>query len=209
MTTKPADGGHVGGWPPPGGSSSPRSAGLRERGKRALPASLGLMGLMAGLLWGCTVMSSRTMAEAEPATSFPLLVARVDDFEGRLVIVGGYVLEVRNRGASTLLVVLQAPLGGGQEPLDADRSQGRFMVRHDRFLDPEVFTKGRKVTVGGIVRGLTREAIGDDLYGYLTLESREIFLWEKETYPPPARPPYYRPYPYDDPLTNRPYRYRY
>ena len=209
MTTKPEDGGHDEAWLPPGGSNAPCASGLWGRGKRALPASVGLMGLMAVLLWGCTVMSSRTMAEAEPATSFPLLVARVDDFEGRLVIVGGYVLEVRNRGASTLLVVLQAPLGGGQEPLDADRSQGRFMVRHDRFLDPEVFTKGRKVTVGGIVRGLTREAIGDDLYGYLTLESREIFLWEKETYPPPAGPPFYRPYPYDGPLTDRPYRHRY
>ena len=177
---------------------------------RLLSGTVGLVGLVAGLVGACGVMSHRTMVEAEPAIPFPLLAARADDFEGRLVIVGGYVLEVRNRNAQTLLVVLQAPLDGGQEPLDADRSEGRFMVRHDRFLDPEVFTKGRKVTVGGIVQGLTREAIGDDLYPYLTLESREIFLWEKETYPPPAgSSPYYRPYPYEGPFHDRPFPYRY
>ncbi len=209
MARIPEKGGHDRSGLHPGKSNGSHCRSPLQRVGERLSVIFGLIGLATGFFGGCGVMSSRTMAEAEPTVPFPLLVARADGFEGRTVILGGYVLEVRNRGASTLLVVLQAPLDGGQEPLDADRSQGRFMVRHDRFLDPEVFTKGRKVTVGGIVRGLTREAIGDDLYGYLTLESREIFLWEKETYPPPARPPYYRPYPYDDPLTNRPYRYRY
>jgi outer membrane lipoprotein len=147
------------------------------------------------------------MAEAEPAIAFPRLVLRAHDYEGRVVVVGGYVLEVRNRGQATLLVVLQAPLGNGQEPLNADLSEGRFMVLHDRFLDPEVFTKGRKVTVGGTVKGLTPEVIGDQPYDYLTLEAREIFLWEKEAYHPMADPRYSRPYPYDDQRYN-PFDYR-
>lgn len=163
-----------------------------------MPLVAGLLLVLAAFLGGCTVMSSQTMAEAEPAIPFPRLVSRAHAYEGRVVVVGGYVLEVRNRGQATLLVVLQAPLGSGQEPLSADLSEGRFMVLHDRFLDPEVFTKGRKVTVGGIVKGLTPEVIGDQPYDYLTLASREIFLWEKEDYHPLANPRYSRPYPYDD-----------
>ena len=160
----------------------------------------GLLLAFTGLLGGCSVMSSQTMAEAEPAIPFPRLVARAHAYEGRVVVVGGYVLEVRNHGQETLLVVLQAPLGSGQEPLNADLSEGRFMVRHDRFLDPEVFTKGRKVTVGGVVKGVTPEVIGDQPYGYLTLKSREIYLWAKQDYHQPlANPRYSRPYPYDDP----------
>ena len=156
-----------------------------------------------GWLTGCTVMSARTMAEADPPLPFPVLAAKAGDFEGRVVILGGYVIEVRNRGQQTVLVVLQAPLGSGQEPIDADRSQGRFMVRHDRFLDPEVFTKGRKITVGGVVQGVTPETIGEEPYNYLTLVSHEIFLWEREEYLP--GPSYDRPHPYDDIRYRRPY----
>lgn len=172
-------------------------------------AGVGVLFLMlAGLLAGCTVMSAQTMAEAEPALPFPMLVAKADDLQGRVVILGGYVIEVRNRGQQTVLVVLQAPLDGGQEPVSGDLSQGRFMVHHDRFLDPEVFTKGRKVTVGGVVRGVTTEAIGDDPYKYLALDSREIFLWEQEDYPPGPAPLYDRRHPYYDPYYRRPYHRR-
>jgi outer membrane lipoprotein len=149
-------------------------------------------------------MSPQIMSEAAPALPFPMLAREADAFEGRVVVLGGYVLEVRNRGQQTLLVVLQAPLGGGQEPVNADRSEGRFMVRHDRFLDPEVFTKGRKVTVGGVVRGVTTEDIGDEPYGYLTLESREIFLWEQEAYPTGPYRLYDRSYRYYDPRYDDP-----
>jgi outer membrane lipoprotein len=161
--------------------------------------------LIASLIAGCGVMSSQLMDEAQPAVPFSRLASRVHAYEGRVVIVGGYVLEVRNRGQTTLLVVLQAPLDSSQEPLNADLSEGRFMVLHDRFLDPEVFTKGRKVTVGGVVQGVTNEMIGDQPYGYLTLASREIFLWEKKDYPPWVNPRYPNPYPYDDSRYEQPY----
>ncbi|MDJ0721552.1 MAG: Slp family lipoprotein [Desulfobacterales bacterium] len=178
----------------------------RRRPARAVAFIVALLSA-GGWLTSCTVMSARTMAEADPPLPFPMLAAKAEDFEGRVVILGGYVLEVRNRGQHTVLVVLQAPLSGGQEPVDADRSQGRFMVLHERFLDPEVFTKGRKVTVGGVVRGVTTEAIGEDPYDYLTLASREIFLWEREEYLPG---PYFdRSHPYYDTRYRRPYDRRY
>lgn len=177
-----------------------------QRPARAVAFALALLSA-GGWLTGCKVMSARTMAEADPPLPFPVLAAKAGDFEGRVVILGGYVLEVRNRGQHTVLVVLQAPLSGSQEPVDADRSQGRFMVLHDQFLDPEVFTKGRKVTVGGVVNGVTTEAIGEDPYDYLTLASREIFLWEREEYLP--GPHYDKPPPYYDIRYRRPYDRRY
>ena len=185
-----------------------KRAALAARRNR-LKLAVGLLVAAVGFLGGCAVMSPQIMSEADPALPFQMLTDKADDFEGRMVIVGGYVLEVRNRGQETVLVVLQAPLGGGQEPVSADRSEGRFMVQHDRFLDPEVFTKGRKITVGGVVRGVTTEDIGDEPYGYLTLESREIFLWEQELYPTGAIPRYDQPYRYYDPRHGGPYYPRY
>ena len=89
----------------------------RRRPARAVTFVVALLSV-GGWLTGCTVMSARTMAEADPPLPFPMLAANAEDFEGRVVILGGYVLEVRNRGQHTVLVVLQAPLSGGQEPVD-------------------------------------------------------------------------------------------
>jgi outer membrane lipoprotein len=192
-----------GGWPT-------RALGPARTGPRypaRTTAIAALLVAVGGWLTGCAVMSAQTMAAAEPALPFAVLVDKAEDYKGRVVILGGYVLEVRNRGRQTVLVVLQAPLGSGQEPVSADRSEGRFMVHHDRFLDPEVFTKGRKLTVGGVVRGVTTEAIGDDAYDYLTLDSREIFLWQRAD--DLSGPPYERTYPYPDPRYRRPYDRRY
>ena len=164
---------------------------------------------------GCTVISQNRMDEAIKDVPFPQLLQNTDRYEGETVILGGRVIEVRNQADRTLVVVLQTPLGFGQEPKDADRSKGRFMLRSDQFLDPEVFEKGRPLTVAGRVVGTQRETIGEDPYTYPVLEVLEIHLWETEeeryrNYPYHPYYPYY-PSPFYDPWYDRhPWRgYRY
>ena len=81
--------------------------------------------------------------------SFCAAVTDTDTYRGQTVILGGHVIEVRNEAQQTVIVVLQTPLGSGQEPLPPDQSEGRFMLQHEGFLDPEVFAKGRTITAGG------------------------------------------------------------
>lgn len=167
--------------------------------------------LMVGLtLQGCTVISRKTMADALPDVTFTELCHDVDTFHGQTVILGGHVIEVRNEARQTIIVVLQTPLGSGQEPLPPDRSEGRFMLQHDGFLDPEVFAKGRTITVAGEVTGVIREPIDHEPYDYILLASREIYLWERVEdlyrYPYPYRSPLYDPW-YDRHPARR-YRYR-
>ena len=166
--------------------------------------TLTIVMLMTALwLQGCTVISQNMMAEALTDVSFPQLSRDVDTYRGQTVILGGHVIEVRNEAQQTVIVVLQTPLGSGQEPLPPDQSQGRFMLQHDGFLDPEVFAKGRTITAAGKVTGVIREAIDHEAYDYLSLESREIYLWERiedlyrhrSYYRSPVYDPWYYRYP--------------
>jgi outer membrane lipoprotein len=166
--------------------------------------------LIAGLtLQGCTVMSRKMTADALTDVSFTQLSHNADTFRGQTVILGGHVIEVRNEARQTIIVVLQTPLGYGQEPLPPDRSEGRFMLQHDGFLDPEVFAKGRTITVAGEVAGVIREMIDQEPYDYILLASREIHLWERAEdlyrYPYPYRSPLYDPWYHRHP--SRRYRY--
>jgi outer membrane lipoprotein len=156
----------------------------------------------------CTVISKPVRSEAEPPLPFKILVAQADQFRGRTVILGGYILETRNLASETIIKVLQVPLAIGEEPGLKDSSEGRFLVYHQGFLDPEVYSKDRVITVAGEVIGSGFEGTSGDPIKYLKIENRELYLWpEYETQPRPY-PPW--PYPYfwrGDPYYRYPYWY--
>jgi outer membrane lipoprotein len=148
----------------------------------------------------CSVISQKMRTEAEPISlPFKTLVADADKYIGHTVILGGYILETRNLESETILKVLQVPFRFGDEPDTKDRSQGRFIVHYRGFWDPEVYKKGRAITVAGRVVGSVVEKIDTDEVKYLKIENREIYLWPEYANQAPGYYP--RPYP--------PYWYRY
>jgi len=151
----------------------------------------------------CTVISEPVRSDAEPHVPFNTLVARADQFKGRTVILGGYILETRNLESETIIKVLQVPMRIGEEPDFKDRSEGRFLVYHRGFLDPEVYSKDRAITVAGEVIGTGTEEMSDSPILYLKLKYREIYLWPD--YPTHSYPYHSWPYPY--PYYRYPYRY--
>lgn len=137
----------------------------------------------------CTVISEPVRSEAEPPLPFKTLVAQADQYRGRTVILGGYILETRNLESETIINVLQVPLRIGEEPDFKDRSEGRFLVYQQGFLDPEIYSKDRVITVAGEVIGSGSEEIGGNRIQYLKINSREIYLWpEYETRGYPYHP---------------------
>ena len=154
----------------------------------------------------CAVISEQLRREAAPQVPFKTLLADADRYKGRIVILGGYILATKNLESETIIDVLQVPFRLGEEPDFRDRSQGRFKIYHEGFLDPEVYARNRAITVAGEVIGSDFEEVGGDRIQYLLISDREIYLWpEYETRPPPYPPwpypyywfryPYY-PYPY-------------
>ena len=176
----------------------------RWRTNVILPA--GLMLFLS--LISCTVISSDVRSQSQPDITFKLLLENPEQYTGETVILGGYILETMNNANAATIKVLQSPLGAGEEPKSRDDSEGRFMVSHPDFLDPEVYKKDRVITVAGMVLGTVEEKIGESRITYLKLESRELYLWPDY----PKRAPYYHyydPWYYYPYYWHRPYQRRY
>ena len=151
----------------------------------------------------CSVMSHQIRSEADSPIPFRTLIRDADKYIGHTVILGGYILETKNLESETILKVLQTPLRFGHDPDLKKRSQGRFMVYHKGFLDPEVYGKDQVITVAGRIIGTAMEKIGDEQIQFLKLENREIYLWSAYT----NEPRYYYPWPYPYHRPYSPYWY--
>lgn len=136
-----------------------------------------LMGLFAV---SCSVISSEVKSEAVPPMPFRTLAHEADQYVGKTVILGGYILETRNNPDETIIEVLQTPLKSRQEPKSRDLSEGRLIVSHEGFLDPEIYSKDRKITVAGTLIGCSAERVET-----CRIESREIYLWSEHEYRDP------------------------
>ena len=143
--------------------------------------------IAACLLAGCASypISKPLRQAARKDITFEQALKDPTPYKGALVIWGGYIIDVVNSSTGTEVSVLETPLCG-EEPRQPETSQGRFIAYIDKFLDPAVFRKGRKVTVAGNITGREVRPLGKIDYAYPVLEIEELHMWERE-----------RPYPYD------------
>ncbi|HTZ39218.1 MAG TPA: Slp family lipoprotein [Syntrophales bacterium] len=136
------------------------------------------------LVCGCTsVLSSGILREADASIAFPDLQKDPGQYHGAVVVLGGQILEVVVKERETRVQVLQLPLGAGQRPDNRAPSQGRFLVVYERFADPLIYEKGRKITVAGVVEGDQAIMLHDRPYPMPVLLERETYLWKTEEYP--------------------------
>jgi outer membrane lipoprotein len=141
-----------------------------------------------------TGISRQLLDEAGIPVLFEDLVSFSREYRGRVVVLGGYILEIQNESGGSVLTVLQAPLDWRNKPKSRDLSQGRFFVTTKKFLDPEVYAKDRRLTVGGIVVGVREQSVSGGTYRFPTIEAQELQLWPDYMYPAGPCYPYYDPW---------------
>lgn len=152
--------------------------------------------VLVGISTGCAVMPKEMMREAAPQLPFSEMVQQSERFIGQTVIFGGYVISVKNMKSGTIIELVQAPLGVGQQPKAKDLSEGRLIVEHDGFLDPEIYTKDRVITVGGIMSGSSKTDQSQLPYPYIRIKAQKLYLWPVVA-PQPVDPFWYHDcYPY-------------
>lgn len=145
-------------------------------------------------------------AQGAAPVPFDLLLRDSAQYRGKHVMAGGYVLEIRNTGTGSDMIVIESPLDSLFEPGGKDESGGRFIFRSRGFLDPEVYAKDRKVTVSGVFSGISHESLGEGRYAYPVIEAGVVYLWPRvEELPHYYRHPYYWDYPWDYPWYPGPY----
>jgi outer membrane lipoprotein len=146
------------------------------------------------------VISKDLRAKADPSLTFEQILQNPNTYQGKTVLWGGEIIQTTNqKDGTTLIEVFQRPLGWRGEPKETVASEGRFLILIEKYLDPYLIRKGRKITVAGEIQGERMQPIGEMEYRYPLILSKQIYLWEEYVYPVPYYyyPYYYDPYYYD------------
>jgi outer membrane lipoprotein len=159
------------------------------------------IGLICWLTSCAHVISSGMREHARSDLAFSAVLANPEAYEGETVIWGGKVIDTLNEEGLTLIKTLQIPIDFTGMPEDEEMSQGRFMARVQGYADPEIYRKGRMLTLAGKISGKRIEPLGEMEYAYPLVDIKEIYLWKQYSgpYPPPYRywgypSPYFWPY---------------
>lgn len=109
---------------------------------------------------------------------------------------GGVIVETRNEEDMTCFEVLSRELGKYLRPQVNDRTAGRFIACKPGFHDPEVYSKGREVTLTGRISNIEVRQIDEFNYRYPVVEVDELVLWEErqDVFVYDRYDPFYSPY---------------
>lgn len=123
---------------------------------------------------------------------------------------GGVILETRPENDFTCFEVLAKQLQTSMRPKDSDQADGRFIACKPGFYDPEVFEKGREVTLTGKIIHMDIRKVGEYDYHFPVVDIEFMILWPERRdrvyydYSGMYRP-YYWHYPYYGPYFRYPY----
>lgn len=103
--------------------------------------------------------------------------ALAGNHSGERVRWGGEVIKVSPGENETCFEILSRELDASARPRRHDSSEGRFMACRSGFYDPEVFTKGRELTVVGTLDGSEVGRVGQFEYTYPKVAADAVYLW--------------------------------
>lgn len=134
--------------------------------------------------------------------SFPTLTpqqALTQAATGQSVRWGGEIIETLPGKDETCFEIIARPLDSTARPILGDNvQQGRFIACRQGFYDPEVYAKGRELTVAGRLGSPTQRKIGEYEYRYPRVAIDTLQLWPLRVraydYPPYYRDPFYDPF---------------
>lgn len=172
-----------------------------------LPVSNILISLLSALLLSACSSSIPSQIRDAPQNAPVLAEAqqRNDELIGQTVRWGGNIQRIENRQDNSRLEIIAFPLGSDGRPLDTDQTQGRFIADINHFIEPEVYTEGRQITVYGRLQGTEHHAIGEFTYNYPVVRVEHYYLWpikqvidhrDDWRYEPWPYPYYYPGYPW-------------
>lgn len=132
------------------------------------------------LVIGCaTGISQQARSKVTYAGTFSALQKTPDAYKGKVVMLGGRIIEANASSHLSELTVLQLAIGTSDRPKISDKSEGRFIVQSKQLLDPAIYEKDMLITLVGTLKGSKVLPIGDLKYTYPIVEPIEIKLWPK------------------------------
>lgn len=133
--------------------------------------------LAAAVLAGCSVMPKSVLRAVDRDITLDQVQANPEQYIGSNVLWGGIVLGAENLEDATEIEVIETSLAFDERPRNG-ASRGRFIVRAPGFLDTNIYSKDKRVTVAGTVKAVERRRIGRMEYPYPVLEPIELRLFD-------------------------------
>ncbi len=101
----------------------------------------------------------------------------VDRYIGKTVRWGGKIIKVNNDDKFSTVQVLHYPLNSSGRPKTEQTSQGRFIIKSKKFLDPEIYKEGKLVTFVGLVQSKTTIQIDQKALLLPVVNSFDSHIW--------------------------------
>jgi len=159
---------------------------------------------LLGFILGCApIISTELKSEANTSFSFNEVQENPETYQGKIVLWGGEIIQVLpQENGTTLIEILDWPLGWQDKPRKAGEFRGRFLVLTKEPLDPSIYERGNRITLAGEIQGEIQGSkireLTDSTYRYPVLLSKEMHVWKYRSYPYSSVPDYrqtwdYRP----------------
>lgn len=132
------------------------------------------------LLTGCASTPEFNSEKADLTLSPAKVIEQGNASIGKQVFWGGLILKTSNMKTTTQLEVLAYPLNSFHQPEKTSSPMGRFIIKHQGYLEPTVYTQGRLVTLTGEIISIEKGKIGESVYEYPVILSKQLHLWGNE-----------------------------
>ncbi len=117
-------------------------------------------------------------SQIDTSLTFDQLQASPTSHVGKVVALGGEVLNATRLPDGTSMEILQVPLDGSEPTLAVQQSQGRFLAVQKEFLDPATLSGRPRVTIVGEVTGAKTQRLDDIDYTYPVLAVKHMKVWQ-------------------------------
>ena len=98
---------------------------------------------------------------------------------GKEVLWGGMILHVNNLADGARLEILAYPLDSNQGPRLNEPPLGRFLLRHEGYLESIDYAPGRRVSVHGTLLRIEDGVVDQSPYRYPVVQSQQLHLWPR------------------------------
>lgn len=136
--------------------------------------------LAAFIIAGCSVVPKSILKEVNRDITLDQVQSNPAQYAGQKVLWGGIILNSENLEQYTQIEVLETELAYDERPEDGS-SRGRFLIQTPGFLDTNIYTKNKRITVAGTVKGVEIGKIGKMDYRYPVIEPIDMRTFEPMT----------------------------
>ncbi len=140
------------------------------------------------LVLGCApVISTELKAGADTSLSFKTVQENPEGYKGKIVLWGGRIVQtLPQEDGTTLIEVLEWPLGFWNEPRQSVAFQGKFLLMVKEPLDLSDYRRGKRITIAGEIQGAMEGSkikdLTDSTYRYPVVLEKEMHVWKYPFY---------------------------